>query len=284
MTFSTETYRQLINDIKLIYPGREAEAIAELLVEHLGIEKTKMLAGSPGGLNTDQSQWLDNALLRLKNHEPIQYILGTTSFYGLEFIVNAHVLIPRQETEELVDLIIKENSELSESEKILDIGCGSGCIAISLKKAFPQTSVNACDISPKALEVAKSNAKKHHVEINFYEKDVLHIASIPGNCDIIVSNPPYVIESEKEKMQPNVLQYEPSQALFVSNQDPLVFYTAIIELAFRNLNPGGKIYFEINETKGDDVEILMNAVGFNKVRIIQDLNNKDRIATGIKYG
>lgn len=281
MLFSNETYRELIHDIQVTFPGQEAKAIADLLIEYLGIEKIKMLTGLPFDLTEEQHNWLLNALDRLKEHEPVQHIIGTTTFYELEFIVNEHVLIPRHETEELVDLIIKENSE---APTILDIGCGSGCIAISLKKAFPKAVVHACDISPEALEVAKNNAIKHNVEIQFHEKDVLHVASIPGNCDIIVSNPPYVQESEKEQMQPNVLNFEPLQALFVSNTDPLVFYVAIIELAIRNLNPGGKIYFEINESKGAEVEILMNAAGFKQVRIIQDINNKNRIATGIKNG
>lgn len=281
MLFSNETYRELIHDIELTFPGQEAKAIADLLIEYLGIEKIKMLTGVPFDLKEEQHKWLLNALGRLKEHEPVQHIIGTTTFYGLEFIVNEHVLIPRHETEELVDLIIKENSEAS---TILDIGCGSGCIAISLKKALPNAVVLACDISPEALEVAKNNAIKHNVEIQFHEKDVLHVASIPGNCDIIVSNPPYVQESEKEQMEPNVLNFEPPQALFVPNADPLVFYVAIIELAIRNLNPGGKIYFEINESKGPEVEILMKAAGFKQVRIIQDINNKNRIATGIKNG
>ncbi len=279
MPSTKETYNQLINDLRLIYDLREAESLAARLLESIGTSKTQILADSAPELSPQNLDWLETCIQRLQKHEPIQYILGYAPFYGLDFKVNKQVLIPRPETEELVDLIIRENTG---SPKILDIGTGSGCIAISLKKAFPTSTIRACDNSPESLEVAKKNAFQHDVQIQFYEKDVLHIASIPDHCDIIVSNPPYVIEYEKTSMESNVLDFEPANSLFVSNNDPLVFYTAIIELASRNLNPDGKLYLEINESKGVEVKILMTAAGFDEVRILQDLNGRDRFATGIK--
>lgn len=279
MPSTKETYNQLIKDLRLIYDLREAESLAARLLESIDISKTQILADSAPELSPQNLDWLETCIQRLQKHEPIQYILGYAPFYGLDFKVNKQVLIPRPETEELVDLIIRENTG---SPKILDIGTGSGCIAVSLKKAFPTSTIRACDNSPESLEVAKNNAFQHDVQIQFYEKDVLHIASIPDHCDIIVSNPPYVIESEKTSMESNVLDFEPANSLFVSNNDPLVFYTAIIELAFRNLNPDGKLYLEINESKGVEVKILMTGAGFEEVRILQDLNDRDRFATGIK--
>ena len=279
MPTAKDTYDKLKKDLRLIYDKTEADSLSDRLMENLGISKIQLIANTTSDLTEKQVEWIETCAQKLQKHEPIQYILGFAPFYGLDFKVNQHVLIPRPETEELVDLIIRENSG---SPQILDIGTGSGCIAISLKKAFPNSNVRACDNSSKALQVANENALKHQAPIEFHEKDVLHIASIPTHCDIIVSNPPYVTEAEKSAMQNNVLDFEPSNALFVSNDDPLVFYTAIIELSYRNLNPDGKLYFEINESKGVEVRILMTAAGFEDVRILQDLNGRDRIATGIK--
>lgn len=284
MPTTKEVYIQLKNDLKPIYGDREADSMSIWLMDHLGISKTQLLTDSSPDLSMEQIEWIASSTRRLRKHEPIQYILGYTSFYGLEYKVNKHVLIPRQETEELVDLIIRENGGNNgmKSPQILDIGTGSGCIAISLKKAFPKATINACDISTEALQLARENASKHNTEVHFHEKDILHIASIPDNCDIIVSNPPYVMESEKSAMEPNVVNYEPPQALYVNNNEALVFYTAIIELSIRNLNPDGKLYFEINKTKGTEVRILMEAAGFEDVRILPDLNGRNRFTTGIK--
>ncbi len=274
-----QLHNQFIDGLEKLYDRREVESIAKIAFNHLNIDYNKVLTKEEIELDETNVSWLKEVRTRLLKHEPVQYILGYVDFYDLKFGVSPDVLIPRQETEELVELVIRENK--LDSPRILDIGTGSGCIAVSLKKNIPGAIVNACDISSEALKVAEKNATRNKVSIQFYKKDVLHIAQIPGHNDIIVSNPPYVSELEKAQMDKNVVVYEPTSALFVPNNDPLVFYTAIIELAARNLNNGGKLYLEINETKGKDVKKLLSAAGFKNIRIIKDLNSKDRIATGV---
>lgn len=269
---------QFTNGLEKVYDRREVESIAKIVFDHLDINYNKVLAKEEIELEATKVDFLNEVRIRLLKHEPVQYILGSVNFFDLHLEVSPDVLIPRQETEELVDLVIRENK--MDSPRILDIGTGSGCIAIALKKNIPGAIVNACDISSGALQIARNNATENKVSIQFYKKDILHIAEIPGHDDIIVSNPPYVTELEKIRMNKNVLNFEPSEALFVPNNDPLVFYLAIIELAARNLNPGGKLYLEINEKKGNEVKKLLSAAGFQNVRIIKDLNSKDRIAAG----
>lgn len=279
MPLPEEYFTDLRTALSAIYSGKEAESIAFLVFEHLGIAKTEVLAGKKIMLNESDSQFLLGVKARLLTNEPIQYILGEAAFYGLRFEVNKEVLIPRQETEELVDLIIREN--ILEKPGILDIGTGSGCIAISLKKNIPDAVISACDISREAIELAEKNALLNRVKIQFHQKDVLHIASLPGTkYDIIVSNPPYVTKEEKILMDSNVVAFEPVEALFVPENNPLVFYECIIELAARNLTDNGSVYFEINESKGAEVEMLLNEARFKAVRIIKDINGKDRFATG----
>lgn len=279
MTIRDEHFTDLQAALSTIYSGKEAESIAFLVFEHLGIDKTEVLAGKKIILNESGKQFLSGAKARLFTNEPIQYILGKTVFYGLKFDVNKEVLIPRQETEELVDLIIRENT--LEKPSILDIGTGSGCIAISLKKNIPDADVSACDIRRKAINLAKKNARLNGIEIQFHQKDVLRIASLYGKkFDIIVSNPPYITKKEKILMDSNVVDFEPAEALFVPENNPLVFYECIIELAARNLTDNGSVYFEINESRGAEVEMLLNKARFKAVRIIKDINGKDRFATG----
>ncbi len=273
-----QLHHQFIEGLEKVYDQKEVESIAKIAFEHLGIDYNRVLTKEKVELDDLNVIWLKEARNRLLNHEPVQYILGYVNFYDLQIKVSPDVLIPRQETEELVDLIIKENT--LKSPMILDIGTGSGCIAISLKKSIPEAIVNACDISREALKIANQNAVNNNVSVQFHEKDVLHIADNPGHNDIVVSNPPYVTEEEKELMDKNVVDFEPAKALFVPNTDPLVFYLAIIELAARNLNQRGKLYLEINEARGNEVRKLLSAAGFENIRIIPDLNTKDRIATG----
>jgi release factor glutamine methyltransferase len=273
-----QLYHQFIDGLEKVYDKKEVESIAKIVLEHMGIDYNKVLTKEKIELDESNIFWLKEVKTRLLNHEPVQYILGYVNFYDLQINVSPDVLIPRQETEELVNLIIKENKR--KSPRILDIGTGSGCIAISLKKNIPEAIVNACDISLAALEIANQNAVNNNVSIQFHEKDVLHIADIPGHNDIVVSNPPYVTEEEKELMDKNVVDFEPAKALFVPNTDPLVFYLAIIELAARNLNKGGKLYLEINEARGNEVRKLLSAAGFQNIRVISDMNTKDRIASG----
>lgn len=227
------------------------------------------------------------ALEALKNHEPIQYIIGQTEFFGLPFKVNESVLIPRPETEELVDWIVSKFRIQNSEFRILDIGTGSGCIAISLAKNLPNAKVFALDVSKKALSIAKANARQNNVEIEFIEADILNTEDrIPNTedlkYDIIVSNPPYVRTSEKGQMQPNVLKYEPHLALFVEAEDSLLFYRKITQLANQALSPNGVLYFEINEYLGKDMLKLMKDEGFAEVEIKTDIFGKDRMIKGVK--
>ena len=210
------------------------------------------------------------------NQEPIQYILGRTSFYDLEFNVTPGVLIPRQETELLVDIILKDYSL---SGKILDIGTGSGCIAVSLKKNLPEAEVFALDISQNALDIAKLNSKSNNLHIDFIHGDILNPGlTINHTFDLIVSNPPYVRNSEQQKMHDNVLQYEPHTALFVPDDDPLVYYRAIADFCMRNLKSSGILALEINESLGFETKSELEKYTFSTVEIVKDLNNKDRFS------
>ncbi|GGC67209.1 release factor glutamine methyltransferase [Pedobacter quisquiliarum] len=213
----------------------------------------------------------------LKSGKPIQYILQEAWFYRLKFRVNPAVLIPRDETEELVDLIIRqEKSTANSSRELLDIGTGSGCIAITLKKNLPWIEVSALDVFEAALEVAKQNAQDHDVSIQFIHADALSYTSTVL-YDVIVSNPPYVKEDERADMHGHVLNHEPHQALFVSNDDPLIFYRSIATLALKNLKQGGRLYFEINEFLGAEMLELMERLGFKEIQLHKDLQAKDRM-------
>ena len=227
---------------------------------------------------TDISNW--NAILeKLKIQIPIQYIIGTTHFYGLEFIVDENVLIPRPETEELVDWIVKLNSKLSKKKnlKILDIGTGSGCIAVSLAKNIPNSEVFAIDVSEKALAIAKKNAILNKVPVTFLHKNILETKDLNQKFDIIVSNPPYVRNLEKAEIKPNVLDNEPHLALFVPDNDPLIFYKKIAELAAANLNPNGQLFFEINQYLGKETQELLEYIGLKNIELRKDIYGNDRM-------
>jgi release factor glutamine methyltransferase len=224
------------------------------------------------------SNW--NAILeKLKTQIPIQYILGSTHFYGSEFIVDENVLIPRSETEELVDWIVKLNSKLSKKKnlKVLDIGTGSGCIAISLAKNILNSEVFAVDVSETALAVAEENAKLNNVSITFLHKNILETSHLDHKFDIIVSNPPYVRNLEKSEIKPNVLENEPHLALFVSDNDPLIFYKKIAELALVNLNPNGQLFFEINQYLGKETQNLLESMGLKNIELRKDIYGNDRM-------
>jgi len=218
---------------------------------------------------------LTSAFTKLKINTPIQYILGATDFYGSTFQVNQDVLIPRPETEELVDWIVKEYQNTS--VKILDVGTGSGCIAISLAKHIQNAKVHAMDISEKALRIAKDNATSNQVEIKFLHQSILEINTLNENFDIIVSNPPYVRYLEKGQMHENVLAHEPSIALFVEDHDPLLFYRKIAELAKVSLNSGGALYFEINQYLGNETVSLLKDLGYENVTLKKDMFGNDRM-------
>ena len=226
-------------------------------------------------LNKSQLIKIKQIVAELKTHKPIQYILGKTEFYGLKIMVNEHTLIPRPETEQLVDWILKENFVTA-----LDIGTGSGCIPIALAKNT-DAKVLAIDVSEDALLIAEENAKNNEVEIDFIHQDILQTNSLQ-KVDLIVSNPPYVLESEKKKMQENVLDYEPELALFVEDKNPLIFYKKIASLAFNFLNENGKLFFEINTKFGKETIEMLADIGFVNIELKKDMNDKDRMIKAIK--
>ena len=226
-------------------------------------------------LNKSQLSKIKQIVAELKTHKPIQYIFGKTEFYGLKIKVNEHTLIPRPETEQLVDWILKENFVTA-----LDIGTGSGCIPIALAK-HTDAKVLAIDVSEDALLIAEENAKNNEVEIDFIHQDILQTNSLQ-KVDLIVSNPPYVLESEKGKMQENVLDYEPELALFVEDKNPLIFYKKIASLAFNFLNENGKLFFEINAKFGKETIEMLADIGFVNIELKKDLNDKDRMIKAIK--
>ena len=219
----------------------------------------------------------EKVLLRLKTQEPIQYILGTTEFYGLTFKVNEHTLIPRPETEELVDWVLSNLHDQDSMLDILDIGTGSGCIAISLAKNIPTARVSGLDISEKTLEVAQENAVKNQVLVSFCKKDILETTALKNKYDVMVSNPPYVRQLEKKAMNANVLDYEPGLALFVPNEDPLLFYRKIAQLAMVSLQTRGWLYFEINEYLSKEMDVLLKDIGFANIEIKKDFREVPRM-------
>jgi release factor glutamine methyltransferase len=274
------------NELKGMYSDEEIENfIFYSINEYIGWTRSDLHLKTNQILEEKNIMQLCNVLEQLKEYKPIQYILGSTEFYGCKIKVNKHVLIPRPETEELVDLIIHDTQlPHAQFQNILDIGTGSGCIAIALKKNIPNANVFALDVSEHALLVAKENAILNQTQITFICGDIRSFSSqdMTHSFDIIVSNPPYIRHCEKEKMSKNVLNYEPHIALFVKDDDPLIFYRVIADFAKKNLNNNGKLYFEINETMGNDVKKLLEKRGFKNVEIKKDMNKKDRIAVGEK--
>ncbi len=265
-----------------IYPETEIRSFFLLIMEQLtGLNRSQILSNKNNTLSGEQNQQLATIIKRLKNFEPIQYILGETEFYNLSFLVNKNVLIPRPETEELVDWIINDN--IKSTATILDIGTGSGCIAISLAKNMPQATINAIDISNEALTVAQKNADNNNVYVGFKRIDILSEKSDSLNSfNIIVSNPPYVCEREKQDMANNVLNNEPHLALFVEDNDPLLFYRHIALFALKHLTPNGKLYFEINQSYGKETLDLLEEIGFINTTLRKDISGKDRMISAIK--
>lgn len=244
------------------------------------ISRIQIALNSEKEISKETVQNFQSALVRLKNHEPIQYIIGETEFYGLPFKVNKHTLIPRPETEELVEWILCEFSNQQstiKNQQFLDIGTGSGCIAISLAKNLPNSKICALDISEEALKIARENAEMNKVEVNFFQTDILKTKTLPKKFNIIVSNPPYVRELEKKWMQQNVLNYEPDSALFVTDNDPLLFYRAISKLAKQHLQPNGNLFFEINEYLANELTELLKSENFKNIEVKKDIFGKDRM-------
>lgn len=270
-----DIYKTYISRLSSLYPDAEARTMVMWLFEaYLSVDRKDVLNNNTIPLIPEN---LKNAMTQLMAGEPIQYILAKAPFYGREFKVGPGVLIPRNETEELVHLILKNHKG---KMKVLDLGTGSGCIAISLALEWAEAQVSALDISVQALGIAKQNAAKYAANLNFIKADVLQKDLNLEKFDLMVSNPPYVLEKERVFMQANVLKHEPELALFVPNEDPLRFYKAIASHGKKVLNPNGFLYFEINEAFGTEVVALLKNEGFVNVQLIQDINGKDRIVFG----
>lgn len=269
-----------IQKLNAVTDKDEAAIFFYICIEELfGISKTKFLTHETELTPNEEGKLLD-VLSKLEKHQPIQYIFNKTHFYGNVFKVTSDTLIPRPETEELIEKILERTSENS-AVKILDIGTGSGCIPITLAKHLPLAKIQAMDISAKALEVAKENAQLLNTTIDWIEQDVLKLEKL-APLDIIISNPPYVQLSEKAEMKPNVLNFEPHSALFVPENNPLIFYKKIIKLADISLNIGGVLYLEINQYLAEETLFLFNNYSFSQVEIFKDLKQNQRMIVACK--
>ena len=270
-------FRNYFNkELSQTYPKTEIDAFFFRLIEHeLKLQLTDVFTKPNFVISETILSSMKSVLVKLQNEEPIQYILGCTNFYGLEFNVNPNVLIPRPETEELVSWVIDEiaNNELS----VLDIGTGSGCIPISIKKNKPNSIVFGLDVSENALITAKENATANNVDVSFLKKDILLANELPQQFNIIISNPPYVRELEKAEMKNNVLNHEPSLALFVTNDNPLIFYIKIADLAKKHLTKNGVLFFEINQYLGQETKQMLKEKGFSNITLKKDLFGNDRM-------
>jgi release factor glutamine methyltransferase len=273
---SKKLLQWIVERIELDETDLEIQSLAYIIIEHLfKINKTEIITDRSLNISSSQLKELNQFLDRINKGEPIQYILGETEFYGRQFIVNPGVLIPRGETEELVDLVIKDHK--GKKIKVLDIGSGSGCIPITIVKELKLTKAYAIDFDPRAIKVARQNAARHQVEIDFLMIDILKEKIPIQGLDVIISNPPYVTLSEKSQMKTNVLEHEPATALYVSDENPLIFYERIADLGRESLKEDGKLYFEINENFGNKIAQMLEQQGYKNIELIADLNGKDRI-------
>lgn len=265
-----------IKELSALYDGEEAKQLFCLAAGQVSEwNRGQLLINATEQLSAEQSLAYHHILLELKKGRPMQHILAEAWFYGLKFKVTEAVLIPRPETEELIEWILN-TVKTQPVSSILDIGTGSGCIAITLKKNLEQVEVSALDVSADALKVARENAITNTAAINFIHSDILTYNS-PSKYDLIVSNPPYITENEKEEMHQNVLAYEPHLALFVSNENPLLFYKRIADFSLINLQSKGKLFFEINEYLGKETVEMLSAKGFTDIILKQDMQGKDRM-------
>ena len=272
-----EFKKYFFDALSKVYPKTEIQSFFNLLFEYkLKLSRVEIALQPETTINKNELDFLQKAVFYLKKEIPIQYIIGETEFYGLKFTVNKNVLIPRPETEELVDWIIASTPP-NDQIKILDIGTGSGCIAISLAKNLPNSTVYALDISTEALKIAEQSAKKNNVFIHFFEADILNLNELQQSFNIIVSNPPYVRASEKLQMQQNVLANEPHLALFVEDNNALLFYDKIADLAKKHLSKNGQLFFEINQYLGKETVDLLQNLGFQNIELIKDVYGNDRM-------
>lgn len=275
------TYRELWRTLEPLYGNGEARAVTDYVLDVcFGLSKADIMCGAVEEMTAEKAAELNKIFGRLMEGEPVQYVLGRAEFCGRWFDVRPGVLIPRPETEELCAWITAD-SKASASPKVLDIGTGSGCIAITLQLDMPESKVTAWDISADALDVARENAQQLGANVSFVRQDALN-AKPEGEWDVIVSNPPYICEKEKKDMAVNVLEHEPHTALFVPDADPLLFYRAITRFAVQTLSKGGRLYFEINPIYADDTCRMMQAEGMTAVELRSDMFGKQRMAKGVK--
>jgi release factor glutamine methyltransferase len=281
MTFKDNTsakllFDQIVNRLAQIYNPFESRQLTKMLMaETLSISFEEIMIDQEVYIGAAKRELLEQQIELLMDYHPIQYVLGTAHFFDREFMVNPSVLIPRQETEELVKEILIDNKR--PNLKILDIGSGSGCIGITLALELENAKVTSLDIDKEALAVTLKNAEQHGVHLESILKDILTMDELPEKYDIIVSNPPYVTEKEKNEMHNNVLDHEPHLALFVPDEDALKFYQKIVWLSKRHLNPNGKLYLEINENFGPEILTLCENEKCSFLKLVQDINGKDRI-------
>jgi len=277
-----EALRFIIDSLVNLYNPGESESIAFILLEFVGFPRKKVLFSPDSEIESKQEDHIRSLVREIKTCKPVQYVTGETEFYGLRMKVDKNVLIPRQETEELVNLIVSENK--GQKPYILDMGTGSGCIAVTLARFLPQSKVYATDISENAIKVAAENAHINNVNIEFITDNMLD-SQLNSELmfDIIVSNPPYVTISEKAFMHANVIKFEPGLALFVADEDPLLFYRSIVDLANERLKDTGSLYVEINEKFGNEVAELFRLKGFSDVKVIPDIHEKSRIVSARKF-
>lgn len=278
---SKDLFRDLRKRITLPQAAAETDTLVYLMLESIaGLTRSDVMAQKSVSLTSVESAKLDDLLNRVNASEPIQYILGKAHFYGREFYVNPAVLIPRPETELIVDEVLKNFSKTP--GKILDIGTGSGCIAVTLAKELPDKTIIACDVSEAALKIASMNANHLQANVLFQCVDILNDEIQFQDLECIVSNPPYVAASEKFAMNANVLNHEPHLALFVPDDEPLIFYTVIAKKGIRALTSGGRIIVEINERFGKEVCEIFTHAGFSGSQVVRDFQSKDRIVTATK--
>ena len=276
-----EIKQNIIESLASKYQRNEIDGFIRIIFEHLkGWSPIDIIMHRDYELSDFIIDRINCILARLQNNEPIQYIVGEGRFFGNTFKVTPATLIPRQETEELVELIVKENSE--SDLKVLDIGTGTGCIAIILSRYLKFPIVDAIDISAQAIEVAKENAANLKTKINFQVADIFSLQSSRNRYDIIVSNPPYITEKEKDEMECNVVDYEPHSALFVANDNPICFYCRIADYAIESLRKGGKLYFEINPLFADDICIMLKEKGFSNISTQEDIHHRKRFVKAEK--
>ena len=277
MTFA-ELKAHIHNSLQSLYPKSEINSFYFILLEHYGNYTTaEVLANVSTQLTDNITKAIQQAITELQTAKPIQYILGETEFFSNRFFVDEDVLIPRPETEELVDWVLQTYPDKTHLLQILDVGTGSGCIAISLAKALPEAQVTAIDVSPKAIAVAQRNAERNGIKVQFLQRDILQTETLPEKYDIIISNPPYVRELEKNEMHSNVLNYEPHLALFVPDDRPLLFYEQIATLAQQYLKPKGRLFFEINQYLAAEMQVMLAQKNFTEITLRQDLSGNDRM-------